>query len=587
MRHQVIILLVLLGTHAAFVSAQTTAPPRPRPAARPRPAVDPLTASIQGRVTAADTGAPLRRAEVRAMSDLGVSRLVTTDADGRFELRNLPAGEYQLSASRSGFVSLTYGQRRPFEAAEVIALEQDEKFTAALALPRAGAIGGRIVDESGEPLEQARVQALRVRMVEGRRRLQPAGPVDVTDDTGAFRLYGLAPGDYYVSATPRDPVESTSPPGAAGWSFKSSLTTYYPGTASLGEAQPIRVGVGGESRADMQIGPTRGVLVAGIVLDSKGAPAGDAQISLQSEVVSMGVSAVLSGPPPLMVSAHTAPDGSFALPDVPPGPYILQVNIAPDLVYLQTMAKAAETGRPPSPAIEMLRAGEHAALPLVVGGADVTGVTVTTGAGGTIEGTFARDAGVTQPLPPDLRIEPRLGIGGASRVNQGPSTFRLMGLTAPVRLQVPALPDGWAVKAILVDGEDMIDQPIDVADGRTAMVRVVLTDRITEVIGTVAPSSGSDAGQRRNDHTVVVFSSDPSKWTYPSRYLRIARADQQGAFRISTLPGNEQYLAVAVNYLEEGEATDPEFLAQMRDRATGFSLSEGERKAIGLRVIDR
>jgi hypothetical protein len=323
------------------------------------------------------------------------------------------------------------------------------------------------------------------------------------------------------------------------------------------------------------------------VLDSKGAPAGDAQISLQSDIVAMGVSAVLSGPPPLMVSAHTAPDGTFALPDVPPGSYVLQVSVSPDLVFLQSMAKAAETGRPPSPAIEMLKAGEHAAMPLVVGGADVTGVTVTTGAGGTLEGTFARDAGVTQPLPADLRIESRAVIGGPSRVNHGLSTFRLMGLTAPVRLDVPTLPDGWAVKAIVVDGEDMIDQPIDVADGRTAMVRIVLTDRITEVIGIVAPSSSSDAGQRRNDHTVVVFSSDPSKWTYPSRFLRTARADQQGAFRIPALPGNEQYLAVAVDYLEEGEATDPEFLGQMRDRATGFSLGEGERKAIGLRVIDR
>jgi hypothetical protein len=65
------------------------------------------------------------------------------------------------------------------------------------------------------------------------------------------------------------------------------------------------------------------------------------------------------------------------------------------------------------------------------------------------------------------------------------------------------------------------------------------------------------------------------------------RADDQGAFRIAGLPGDERYLAVAVNYLEDGEGTDPEFLEQMRERATAFSLSDGERKAIGLRVIER
>jgi hypothetical protein len=583
-QHVTFLLVTILAAHTALATAQAPTRPAPRPAARPRPAVDPLSASIQGRVTAADTGAPIRRVEVRAISERGTSRLATTDGDGRFELRNLPAGEYRLTASKSGFVSLTYGQRRPFEAAELIVLEPDQRFTATVALPRAGAIAGRIVDDSGEPLEQTRVQALRVRMVEGRKRLQPAGAVDLTDDTGAFRLYGLAPGNYYVAATPREPTEPLSRPDSTGWSFRSTLTNYYPGTVSLGEAQPITVGVGGEARADMQLGPTRGVLVAGIVLDSKGAPAGDAQISLQSEIVSMGVSAVLSGPPPLMVSAHAAQDGTFALPDVPPGAYVLQVNVSPDLEYLRGMAKAAESGDPPA-GLAMMNPGEHAALPLVVGDADLTGLTVTTGSGGTIEGTFVRDAGVTQPLPTDLRIESRAVIGGAARMNQGPSTFRLMGLTVPVRLEA-SLPDGWAVKAILVDGEDMTDQPIEVRNGRTASVRIVLTDRVTEVTGTVASAIG-DTAPRRNDHIIVVFSAEPEKWAYPSRYLRTARADEKGAFRIAGLPGGERYLAVAVNYLEDGEGTDHEFLEQMRERATAFSLGDGERRTIGLRVIDR
>src|SRR5687768_1431236 len=365
-QHVTFLLVTILAAHTALATAQAPTRPVPRPAARPRPAVDPLSASIQGRVTAADTGAPIRRAEVRAISDRGTSRLVTTDGDGRFELRNLPAGEYRLTASKSGFVPLTFGQRRPFEAAELIVLEQDQRVTATLALPRAGAIAGRILDDSGEPLEQTRVQALRVRMVEGRKRLQPAGPVDLTDDTGAFRLYGLAPGNYYVSATPREPTEPLSRPDSPGWAFRSTLTNYYPGTVSLGEAQPITVGVGGEARADMQLGPTRGVLVAGIVLDSKGAPAGDAQISLQSQIVSMGVSAVLSGPPPLMVSTHAEPDGTFTLPNVPPGPYMLQASISPALSF-------AGPGN-----IEMTRAGEHALRLVVVGGGDVSGLTITT-----------------------------------------------------------------------------------------------------------------------------------------------------------------------------------------------------------------
>jgi hypothetical protein len=68
--------------------------------------------------------------------------------------------------------------------------------------------------------------------------------------------------------------------------------------------------------------------------------------------------------------------------------------------------------------------------------------------------------------------------------------------------------------------------------------------------------------------------------------LRTVRTDEQGAFRIAGLPGDERYLAVAVDYLEDGAGTDPEFLERMRERATSFTLNEGERKAIALRLVE-
>jgi hypothetical protein len=65
------------------------------------------------------------------------------------------------------------------------------------------------------------------------------------------------------------------------------------------------------------------------------------------------------------------------------------------------------------------------------------------------------------------------------------------------------------------------------------------------------------------------------------------RADKDGTFQITGLPPSLDYRAVAVDYLEDGEETDPEFLKRMRDRATRFSLREGERRAIDLRLIQR
>ena len=65
------------------------------------------TAAIRGRILTADTGAPVRRAQVRAVApELRVARLASTDAQGRFELKDLPAGRWTLTASKAGFVSL-------------------------------------------------------------------------------------------------------------------------------------------------------------------------------------------------------------------------------------------------------------------------------------------------------------------------------------------------------------------------------------------------------------------------------------------------------------------------------------------------
>jgi hypothetical protein len=77
------------------------------------------------------------------------------------------------------------------------------------------------------------------------------------------------------------------------------------------------------------------------------------------------------------------------------------------------------------------------------------------------------------------------------------------------------------------------------------------------------------------------------RWTFPSRYIRTTRADAQGNFRIADLPPGERYLAAALDYLEEGEHEDAQFLERLRGRATSFSLSEGQQRAIRLDAVSR
>ncbi len=123
----------------------------------------PGTSVMRGQVIAADTGSPIRRAQVRVSSlDARESRVIATDAQGRFEIKELPAGRYTMTASKGGFVTLQYGQRRPSESGTPIELGDNQTLDKlSIALPRGGVIGGRIVDEFGEPVANATVMAMR------------------------------------------------------------------------------------------------------------------------------------------------------------------------------------------------------------------------------------------------------------------------------------------------------------------------------------------------------------------------------------------------------------------------------------------
>src|SRR5438552_11475950 len=132
------------------------------------------TSRIRGRVIAGDTGRPLRRVNVRVTApELREMRSVSTDADGRYEFKDLPAGRYMVTATKNGYVQISYGQTRPNEGGKPLQLNEAQTVERIdFALPRGAVIAGRVIDEYGEPVANATVQALQFRFMNGVR-----GPV--------------------------------------------------------------------------------------------------------------------------------------------------------------------------------------------------------------------------------------------------------------------------------------------------------------------------------------------------------------------------------------------------------------------------
>ena len=148
--------------------------PVPQPPQRPIPTSAPRAANarIRGRVVAVDTGRGLRRAlvVVARTGAMAQPRTYDTDALGRFDL-TLPPGAYMLSAQRDGYVTATYGQRRPGGPGQAVRVEAGQVLDVTLSLPRLSVLSGRVLDELGEPVAGVNVAVMRPRYSQGKRRL--------------------------------------------------------------------------------------------------------------------------------------------------------------------------------------------------------------------------------------------------------------------------------------------------------------------------------------------------------------------------------------------------------------------------------
>ncbi len=553
------------------------------------------TGRIRGRIVSAEIGQPVRRVQVRIMGQNIAFKTMLTDADGRYEFTELPAGRFTISATKSGFVSVQYGQTRPFESGKPIELAEAQVIDKAdIALPRGSVVAGRIVDEFGEPIADAIVSAMRSVWSGGKRRLQPAGRVGQTNDLGQYRIFGLPPGDYYVSATFRSAetgmlMDIGMVTGATTAAQTSGYApTYYPGTTSAPEAQRVRLALGQEvSGTDFALAPVRLARVSGTVVRSDGRPASGTIVTLMPRATDNMFAMMDRG-------GRTDANGSFNITSVSPGDYTLQVRG----MSVTTMSSASGdqmtfTARVGGPDGDGAQEAEFGSMPVTVAGDDVANVMIVTTKGGSAAGRVTFDGSAQPTSLAGIRVtavstdnEPTIMFPALPDQTppgslQADGSFELRGLAGTRLVRVQGLPPGWVLKSVAIDGQDVTDTGFEFKPGAAISgVDVVVTSKTTEVSGTATTSNG----QPVTDFTLVLFADDPAKWTLPqTRHVTAARPDQEGRVRVRNLPAGDYY-AIAVEYLAQGEWGDPEVLERLKGRATRVTLSEGESKALVLKI---
>ncbi len=178
------------------------------------------TARVTGRVVADETNEPVPNARVAVTSGALGTPVVLTDGEGRFAL-TAATDRSAVVASKTGYARSepTAAAGRPIE----------------IRLRRAAAISGRVVDELGDPVPNAGIFAETV----PRPASNPqADGIITTDDRGEYRLSGLPAGNFAVA------IVRITLAALMGQDRRGPQKIYYPGTATLDDAQVLRVGVG-------------------------------------------------------------------------------------------------------------------------------------------------------------------------------------------------------------------------------------------------------------------------------------------------------------------------------------------------------
>ena len=505
---------------------------------------DSATGSIEGAVSNATTGEPVRKAQVHlggAARQGGAQTNLTaaTDASGHFSFRALPAGAYWLNTQHPG-----YG------APEVAMLQVtlatgEQKGGIEIRLPPQGGISGHVVDEYGVPVGSCNVQAMQFQTQGGRRRLVGRGGTS-TNAKGEYEFQGLEKGRYYVSARCGAEVEAPH----ALMRVRDPRIPYfvyplqfYPGVPGPIGATRLAVTPGVEVQGiDFQVRPILGTTVRGHI-DVAGAPVADRNVQIQLRPPSGDLTEVAQ-----FGAGLDQRTGDFQIRGVTPGSYLLVAGTFGNGPLYQGQVPVDIGAGTPDPIRLVLTPA-----PELSGAVEVEGDSLTP-----IEQlrVFLQPLDVTY-----FGQQPQAQVGKDG-------TFTLAGV-APGRWRLSVMGPGYA-KSLTIGEKDVSPYAFDLAPGAGGPLRIVVSNKTGQVeVGLSTPSPGAGGMV-----SFLLVPTDPERLDGGAG--RLISGDRGGQTTMGgILPGRYRLFALDTaegwKYLQQ-----PEVLKALESHSQSVEVAEGE-----------
>lgn len=548
----------LLGTLGAAVLAAQSAVPSGLPG------------TVEGRVSNAVTGEPVAGASVhlfpfgRRGATGSQAQTAATQRDGIFHFDSVPRGTYFLIAGADGYVT-TRGRLR----GERLVVDSGQQITdVSVQLTPQGSISGKVLDENGQAVPGARVEAYTTYVMRGKLQLR-RGNSATANEAGEYTLKKLNPGKYYLSAESalsKESSKQSQEPALEETGKKKPTTandvgyvrTFYPSGLDVQSATPFELTSGQQGAgADIRLKRAMTYRVQGKVAADGG----------------MRVATVLLSPRGTLdanvlgASTHVAKDGTFELKDVLPGSYTLWLigTYSPEQVSPRHYAGFRLLAR----------------QDVDVTASNINGIVLSLTPPLNLTGHISAE-GIDKQRLAQVRVnlvpsgDVMMGSFQSAAVDQD-GNFAVQNLSpGTYSVRVSNSPAGTYVKEVDYNRQDITVDGLDASLGGGGEVDIVIRSGAGEVNGTVQ----SDSSETANPATIVVLVPDN---VAADGYGTLTGPVSGNAFTIRNVPPGHYYAYAIGQWESAWQSVD--FLREIQRAGTSIDVRENARVQVELPVL--